>query len=271
MLKHKYNAFISHKIEIAPGLAILRVGPDGWEIPKFIPGQFAVLGLFISEPRCHCSEPETKCRKPTTLIRRAYSISSSAVINEYLEFYINLIYSGTLTPRLFSLEVGDRLWLSIKFSGLFALSDVSEEKDILMIATGTGLAPYMSMLRTFLKSQPQRRFTLLHGARHSCDLGYQTELIALQSLCNNFHYLPIISRPRDEHLQWNGPVGHVQSFWTSGILDQHLGFHPSPKDTEVFLCGNPKMVRETFEMLSKEGYQAQTKKNSGDVHVEQYW
>jgi len=247
------------------------VGSDGWEIPEFTPGQFAVLGLFISAPRCHFSEPETKCRKPTTLIRRAYSIASSSLINEYLEFYINLVYSGTLTPRLFSLELGDRLWLSIKFSGLFALSDVSVGKDIVMIATGTGLAPYMSMLRTYLRSQPQRRFTVLHGARHSWDLGYQPELITMQRLCKNFNYLPIISRPRDELVEWNGPVGHVQGLWTGGILDQHLGFHPSPNDTEVFLCGNPEMVSDTLAILSKEGYREQAKKISGDVHVERYW
>jgi len=105
------NAVVTLKTEISPWLMILRIVPDGWQLPAFRPGQFAVLGLPGSAPRCALAEPEVPPADPQQLIRRAYSIASSSLINEYLEFYIALVTSGALTPRLFALEIGDRLWL----------------------------------------------------------------------------------------------------------------------------------------------------------------
>ncbi len=171
------NAIVVQNIEVSPGLEILRVVPDGWEFPDFTPGQFAVLGLPGSAPRCRVCDPEDEVRDPQKLIKRAYSIASSSVTKEFLELYIVLVPSGSLTPRLFNLTAGDHVWLSPKFSGLFTLEDVPEDKHIVLVSTGTGLAPYMSMLRTQLVCGGPRRSAVLHGARHSWDLGYRSELM----------------------------------------------------------------------------------------------
>ena len=98
------NAIVTQRIEVAPGLMVLRVVPDGWHLPEFTPGQFAVLGLPPDAARCPGADIEDQTPRPDRLIRRAYSIASSSVAREYLEFYINLVRSGSLSPRLFALS-----------------------------------------------------------------------------------------------------------------------------------------------------------------------
>ena len=131
------------------------------------------------------------------MIRRAYSISSSSIERRYIEFYITLIASGQLTPRLFALPYGGRLFLGPKASGLFTLDRVPPGKAVVLIATGTGLAPYLSMLRTLLIHDSTRPFVVLHGARYSWDLGYRGELESLARIRQNLVYLPSITRPAE--------------------------------------------------------------------------
>ncbi len=271
MARQELNAVVTQRIEVAPGLIILRVAPDGWSLPEFIPGQFAVLGLPGSAERYPLSDPEEETPDPDKLIRRAYSIASSSIALESMEFYVTLVHSGSLTPRLFALETGDRVWLSSKVAGLFKLSDAPDDAHVVLVATGTGLAPYMSMLRTHLLHDIQRRFAVLHGARHSWDLGYQSELIAMQTLCKNFAYLPTVSRPANEPVEWNGDTGYVQDLWKRGVLDEAWGFHPTSSDTHVFLCGSPGMCEDMLELLDGEGFQENSRKKAGEIHVERYW
>ena len=272
MPEPELNAIVALRTEISPWLIILRVAPDGWQLPDFQPGQFAVLGLPGSAPRCPLSEPEDPPpANPDKLIRRAYSIASSSLNREYMEFYIALVTSGALTPRLLELGIGDRLWLSSRVTGLFTLDQVPEDQNVVMIATGTGLAPYMSMLTTHLICGGPRRFAVLHGARHSWDLGYRSELTTLQHLCRNFGYSPIISRPNDEPVPWTGPTGYVQDLWRNGAIEKAWGFPPTPENTHVFLCGSPAMIDDVVTMLGQEGYIEHSKKQAGQIHVERYW
>ena len=165
-MPNELNARLLQKVEVSPGLAIFRVAPDGWELGDFVPGQFAVLGLTGDAPRCDLASKEGEPATADKMIKRAYSIASSSVAKEYMEFYVVLVESGALTPRLFALEQGDALWLGRKFTGKFTLDRVPEDKHVVFVATGTGLAPYMSMLRTHLVHGSPRRFAVLHGARH---------------------------------------------------------------------------------------------------------
>lgn len=266
------NAVVSQRVEISPHTIILRVIPDGWELPEFTPGQFAVMGLPGSAPRITLSDPEEEPPDPERLIRRAYSIASSSVEREYVEFYITLIRSGALTPRIFALNVGDRVWLSQKFQGLFTLKELpGEVTNIVMAATGTGLAPYMSMIRTELIRDAGRKFAVIHGARHSWDLGYRSELVTMQRLCANFSYIPVISRPAEEPVPWGGATEYVQDLWKAGPFEAGAGFKPDPSNTHVFLCGNPAMIEDMVRLLAEEGFREQTKKTPGEVHLERYW
>jgi ferredoxin--NADP+ reductase len=167
--------------------------------------------------------------------------------------------------------VGDRLWLGPKITGMFTMREVPADKDIVMIATGTGLAPYMSMLRTELASGPPRRYAVLAGARHSTDLAYYAELSTMSRLSPRLAYLPTVSRPEEEPVPWGGATGYVQALWTSGALARAWGRHPTPSDTHVFLCGNPKMIDDTAQLLASEGFTEHSPTRPGQVHVERYW
>ena len=213
----EYNATVVGRDEIAPGLISIRVAPDNLPF-EFEPGQYVVLGLKASEPRvseadaASIMDGEAPAGTPEgqsgvaaqaaaaaraaadsdRMIRRAYCIASDSRAAERLEFFVTLILSGELTPRLFNLKVGDRLFVGPRAEGVFTL-DPASTKHVLMIATGTGLAPYMSMIRNELvlrvdgrvglraiwQRNGPRHFALVHGARYSWDLGYRTELTGL--------------------------------------------------------------------------------------------
>jgi ferredoxin--NADP+ reductase len=269
--KSTLNAIVSHKIEVAPGLIVLRVVPDGWQLPTFTPGQFAVLGLLPEAARCADSDPDEGDSKPARLIRRAYSIASSSVSREYLEFYINLVHSGLLTPRLFALAPGDRVWLGPKVAGTFTLEQAPADTRVALVATGTGLAPYMSMLRTELPDVGDRRFAVLLGARHSWDLGYHSELVTMERLCPGFHYFPTVSRPDEEVVPWTGHTGYVGDLWTNRVLDEVWGVRATPDNTRVFLCGNPDMIEDMIELLAEEGFREHSREQPGEVYAERYW
>lgn len=265
------NAVVAQRIEVSPGLIILRVVPRGWELPEFEPGQYCVLALPGQAPRCEGSGDEDVERPPTKLIKRAYSIASSPTVSEYMEFYVALVPSGGLTPRLFALQPGDGVWLSPKAKGLFTLDEVPADKHVVMISTGTGLAPYMSMMRAHLPCGDRRRFAVLHGARHSWDLGYRSELMSMTRLCPNFAYLPTISRPSEEDAGWSGHEGHVQDLWESRNLEQAWGLRPTPENTHVFVCGNPSMIEDMVQRLEAEGYREHSRRDPGQIHVERFW
>jgi ferredoxin--NADP+ reductase len=252
-------------------LIILRVAPDGWQLPKWESGQFAVLGLPESAPRTLLSDPDPDRTNPDKLIRRAYSIASSPDERGYLEFYITLVQSGALTPRLFALKPGDRLALGQKISGMFTLDAVPQGQNLVLVGTGTGLAPYMSMLRSDLQCHKDLHTVVLLGARHSWDLGYRGELIAMQRYCPTFHYIPVISRPKEELMKWSGQTGYVQDLWTRGLVENAMGIRPGPDNTHILLCGNPSMIEGMITQLGTDGFVESTRKEPGQIHAEKYW
>lgn len=271
MITKEPNAVVIQKVEIAPGLIKLRVGGVGWEIPEFKPGQYSILGLPGTAPRCHDSGPEDyPPEKPDKLIIRAYSVASSSVAREYLEFYISLVRSGSLTPRLFNLEKGDKLWLSTHFSGMFTLHEVPIEYSVALIATGTGVAPYMSMIRTEVYEGLRYRFAVVHGARNSWDLGYNNELRTLNYMSDCFTYFPIISEPQEELTPWKGHVGFVQKVWEDGLIEKAWGFKPTRENTHIFLCGAPIMINSVMPILKEEGFEEHTKDSPGQIHMEKF-
>ncbi|MBF0195162.1 MAG: ferredoxin--NADP reductase [Magnetococcales bacterium] len=268
--KDQYNATLVGRTEITPQLQILKVAPDVKNF-EFSAGQFTVLGLTWSSP----SLPETKRKeyseeKSKRLIRRAYSISSGSRWQEYLEFYISLVTSGELTPRLFQLAVGDRLFIGPKGKGVFTIDRVSAEKNIVMVATGTGLAPYISMVRSMALEDSSRTITILHGASYSWDLGYRAELESLDRKCAAFNYIPIITRP-DEDKSWTGRVGRLNDWIAKPELAEICKVPMDGEKSEFFLCGHPEMVTGCAEILTKKGFFEGSKKEPGTLHLEKYW
>ncbi len=267
--KSPYNATVIGREEINPQLLVLRVQADA-ALFDFKPGQFAILGLLGSEPRVPEAAPEETVPEADKIIRRAYSISSSSVERRYLEFYLTLVTSGQLTPRLFALRPGSRLFLGPKASGVFTLDRIPPGKAVVFIATGTGLAPYISMLRTILVNETQRRFVVLHGARYGWDLGYRGELESLARLRSNFIYIPSITRP-DQDPSFHGHIGRVQALLEQRVVEQESGVAFEPAQTDVFLCGNPDMIKTVKALLEGKGFNPDLPGKPGTIHIEEYW
>ncbi len=271
MAVKELNAIVSQRIEVTPELVKLRVIPQGWELPDFKPGQYGVLGLPGSTPRYPSADVEENTPDPDKIIMRAYSVASSSVAKEYIEFYIGLVRAGSLTPRLLSLKRGDKVWMGSKFKGMFTLSEVPSEFNVVLIATGTGVAPYISMIRTELAEGVRHRFAVIHGAYHSDDLGYNDELSTLAAANNNFTYLPVLSHAHEEVVPWKGHEGFVQKLWTDGTLEKKWEVKPTPENTHVFLCGSPLMIKPMTEILNKEGFKKHSKREHGQIHTEQFF
>jgi ferredoxin--NADP+ reductase len=306
----EYNATVIGRVEVAPGLVSMRIAPD--KLPfEFKPGQYVALGLKATEPRVEEADadgpsvvageesagtPESQsaveaqataaaraAADPDRMIRRAYCIVSESRADEYLEFYLTLILSGELTPRLFNLRIRDRLYVGPKAEGVFTL-DRAQGKHILMIGTGTGLAPYMSMLRNELamrvdgrlgvralvQCNGSRHFVMVHGARYSWDLGYRSELTGLARHCANFHYLPAITRPHED-TTWRGRSGYLQIVIASGAIEKEIGLAVTPENFDILLCGNPGMIETVIGWAEARGFTRDRGHNIGTLHVEEYW
>ncbi len=268
-MKDELNATVTKYDEINHGLLVLRVKPD-FDLPEFKPGQYVVLGLPGSCERADVALPEDEPSDAGKIIKRAYSIASSSQQGEYIEFYVALVHSGALTPRLFALEEGDRVWLGKKITGMFTLADVAPGHDIIFIATGTGLAPYLSMLRSNYRFEDGHHTIAIHGARVSWDLGYMRDLTALAAKWDTFHYLPIIDEV-DQDPSWSGKTGFVFEYINDGTVKGILGHDMDPEKTSVFLCGNPLMVEGMEKMLVERGFKIHKRRNPGNIFVEKFW
>ena len=153
--------------------------------------------------------------------------------------------------------------------GMFTLDSVATEKNIVLIATGTGVAPYMSMLRSDALKR-KGNIMVVHGAANSWDLGYSSELQLLQSMFDQFTYYPTITEPQKEPAGWGGDTRFIEEIWEGGVAKEKWGFDPTADDTEIFLCGNPRMIESMIALLEKDGFKEHTKKEPGEIHVEEF-
>lgn len=281
------NATVTENRCLSPGLFLLRVLPDA-PIPDFKPGQYVALGLpcvektsvekasvEIATPPEEGMAEENKEKKIEdisprtlvkrgTLVKRAYSIASSPSDKGGLEFYIARVNEGELSPNLTDLNKGDRVFVQKKYVGTFTTCDVPDGKNLVFIATGTGIAPFMSMLRAPELLQRFGRVTILHGVRYAQDLAYRDEITELiESRGYNLRYYAAVSR--DAGSEGNIRKGYVQSF-----LEDELVSLERAAD-HVFLCGNPGMIKAVVGLLSLQGFREHTRKSPGNLHLENYW
>ena len=262
-----YNATVSGKILINPDLMILRIKTD---LPRntFESGQFTALGLLGSEQRAPNSVIRPEKLRDDMMIKRPYSIASANHETHNFEFYISHVKSGQLTPRLFNLDQGSRLWIDNKMLGVFKLNETPKGMNIVMIATGTGLAPYISFLRSHLKDNQDIKLIVIQGAAYTWDLGYFGELQFMDSIFDNFYYYPTLLEANQGI--WTGLTGYIEKHLEDGILEKNAGIEINPEKTHFFLCGNPKMVETISSFLLKFGYTKHTSKNPGAMHIEEY-
>lgn len=253
MADETLNATVVARIDLSDRIAIVRVAPRGWELPRHEPGQHATLGL-----------PDPAA--PAKLLRRVYSIASAPGADHF-EFCLQLVKEGPLTTRLWPLVTGDALHLSPKVGGAFTLAGVPEGAELVLLASGTGLAPYLSMLRAFRGTGRWRRCVLVHGARHAAELGWQAELRHWAAEDGDLVYLPLVTREAD----WDGARGRIQALLASGELERRAGLELDPARCHVFLCGHPGLIDDTETLLVPRGFRQWKPEGGGSLHFERWW
>ena len=243
--EYPYNGRISRWEEISPGLAIVAVEPIEEPFP-FEPGQYATLGLMGT------------LMGTEKLIQRPMSISSSADDLIEYEFFIRHVESGGFTPLLWERSVGDLI--NIKGpKGKFLLQD--DGRRALFVASGTGLAPFISMIETLRGRGQERDIVLLHGVSYDYDLAWREQLTELEA-GDGFplRYVGSVSRPQ-QCPEWTGCTGRVESIVASQLDAQSL----TPETATIYLCGNPEMVSAVEEIAAERGFPPE------QVRKELYW
>jgi len=239
---YPYTGRLSRWEEISEGLAI--VGVQALENPfPFNPGQYATLGLMGLEDK---------------LVQRPMSISSSADRLDEYEFFIRLVEGGEFTPLLWERRIGDPI--NIKGAkGRFVLQE--DGRTGVLVASGTGLAPFMSMIETLRDRGQTRDLVLLHGVSHDFDLAWRSHLEELAG-SGSFpvRYAGTVSRPQNCP-NWTGLTGRVEAI-VEGQLEQH-GL--TPENATIYLCGNPDMIEAVEAMAAGRGFPPE------QVRKELYW
>jgi ferredoxin/flavodoxin---NADP+ reductase len=220
-------------------------------VAPFVAGQYVNLGLDLSGTR----------------VKRCYSLASGA--GERSEFYLSLVPGGAFTPALFELRVGDALWIDDRPLGFFTLQHVPRARHLWLFATGTGLGPFVAMLRGAEIWQRFSRIVLAHGVRHAEHLGY-TELLSgwARERPAQLAYLPLITRAAAPP---GALSGRLPELIASGALEASAGLALSPEGTHVLLCGNPNMLSDVQAVLSERGLEKHRPRKPGHVSVESYW
>ena len=236
------NATLVERIELDPTLVIFRIRPDaipGPGEPWFLPGQYVTIGA--------------------SKIQRAYSIASEPEERRWLEFYIRFAREpatvSPLTHLLFTMPVGARLHLGDKIAGRFTLERTVAAGDTrvkLLVAAGTGLAPFVSMVRHAKRAEDAAalsRLVVLHGVSHPHELAYRDELTDAASRFG-LRYHPTVSRPAG-HPEWTGLTGRVESLLEDGRLDS---CELRPKHATVYVCGFRDTIAGSVRRLLGRGY-----------------
>ena len=272
----------------APTLLSFKVTrPDGF---KFTAGQFVRLGIHGKDLQYFAQNHETKLitseaqdyeeqgyeaqGQPIDLdgyVFRAYSVASSPY-DEFIEFFSVVIPEGEFTSKVNHIQVGDSLLLNTMPFGYLTLAryQLPLPNDLWLLATGTGLAPFLSILKTIEVWQQYQRIILVYSARTSQELAYQAEIDAIKSIYGDngaaFVFLPIVTREAD----YAGEKARIPNLILSGKLTQLVGQKLDKERSHVMLCGNPQMVEDTKEALKSIGL-TMNRRGEGNIAVENYW
>jgi ferredoxin/flavodoxin---NADP+ reductase len=187
-----------------------------------------------------------------------------------MELFVVRIEEGALTPRLWELAPGDRLWMDCEAKGEFNLESVPRDANLVLVSSGTGIAPFVSLLRTYRAAPRWKRAILIHGARLAADLGYRAELEDLSRADSSVCYIPLVTR-EPETGSWTGLRGRVQSVLDATVFCRVAGTPLEPGNCHVFLCGNPDMIDSVAALLVARGFTLDSRDGPGNVHFERYW
>jgi ferredoxin--NADP+ reductase len=184
-----------------------------------------------------------------------------------LEFYGVIVPGGPLSPALARLKAGDALWVADNPSGFLVLAEVPPAEDLWLVATGTGIAPFLSILRTEAPWQRYRRVILVHGVRHARELVYRETIEeVLRTRPGIFSYVRFVSRENAPQTL-NGRI-------PAAIADGRLEAAAQPiaaERSQFMLCGNPDMLKEAGAALAARGLRKNRRRTPGQITVESFW
>jgi ferredoxin--NADP+ reductase len=185
-----------------------------------------------------------------------------------LEFFIVRVDDGELTPRLWSMSEGDAIDVSAKATGSFTLQHAPHAESIWLLGTGTGLAPYIAMLRDPKIWQSYKKILLVHGVRYPSDLAYLDELEEYEkSHAGQFKSISVVSRAEYDR----GISGRITTAIESGKLEEMAQTCLSPDSSAVMMCGNPQMLDDVEAILNGRGMRKHKRSELGHYVVERYW
>ena len=232
--------------DYAKDLWSIRVRPE--EKLAFKPGQYTTLGV----------------RANGKVLERAYSIVSSP-LEEEVEFFLEFVQDGELSPHLYGAREGRELLMRKQAKGVFTLDETSGHRQHFLVATVTGVAPFVSMVRTAAQRanagrKPEHRFVMIQSASRSWEFAYSTEMQALAERHDWFEYIPTVSRPWED-AEWRGEVGRAED-----ILRKYLDrFGLGPATTTAYACGHPQMIENAKAILARRGFPKEY------IREEGYW
>ncbi len=253
-----YNATLVERVNVTDALTIFRIKPDEEPAkrPWFVPGQYCVLGM------------NNEAKPELGSVRRSMSIASPPEDGGPTEFYVRFVAKpeseNPLTHLLWKLKDGDRMYMRPVAAGVFTIPEtvgVDDPRIRVTVAAGTGSAPFVSMVRSELRRNPDAdlsRWVILHGASYAADLGHRDELLAMVQK-NKLNYWGTVSRPEGSP-GWTGDTGRVESFFEPGKLaelERRLGLPEggfTPKTAAVFICGLQGTIGSTITSLVDRGF-----------------
>lgn len=221
-------------------------------IDPFTAGQFTKLSLEINGEK----------------VQRAYSYVN-APRNENLEFYLVTISKGKLSPSLHTLQPGDNLMLTKEASGFFVLDRIFPCENLWMLATGTALGPYLSILEQGEGLDRFKQIVLVHATRFAHDLSYLPKMLELQHRYScKLRIQTVVSREQ----AFGSLTGRVPALIADGSLEAAVNIKLDAENSHVMLCGNPQMVRDTQQLLEDNRcMRKHCNRKPGHMTIEHYW
>lgn len=220
------------------------------ELADYSAGQFTKLAMQVDGRR----------------VARAYSFVNSPNKNIH-EFLLVKVDEGKLTPPLSSLSIGDELEIDKNASGFFTVDEVPSAKQLWLLATGTAIGPFLSILNQSDVWRKFEKIVLVHGVRTELDLVYTNEIEHL--ICEKkLQFIPVISQQTNIKA---GLSGRITYHIACNTLFEYCNLTVAPENTQFMLCGNPNMVKETFSLLNEKGFSRNRRAAPGHITMEHYW
>ncbi|MEM6406689.1 MAG: ferredoxin--NADP reductase [Pseudomonadota bacterium] len=217
--------------------------------PDFIAGQFIRVALDVDGER----------------IARPYSCVNSPDMDGF-EIFFNIVPAGPLSGPLSTLQVGDILWVSDRCNGLLTLQEIpATARDLWLVATGTGVGPFLSVLRTAETWQRFDQVVLAYGVREASQLAYPAVIDQLCQEHANLHFMPCVTQQPPESVY----AGRITQALADGQLEAKTGVTIST-DSHFMLCGNMAMIRDMTEALKQRGLKKHLRREPGHISSEKY-